>query len=30
MSGTFWCGVLSMVAFILIAAAKPGKSLFDK
>ena len=30
MSGTFWFGVLSLVAFVLIAAAKPGKSLFDK
>ena len=30
MSGTFWFGVLSLVAFVPIAAAKPGKSLFDK
>jgi len=30
MSATFWFGVLSIVVFILIAAAKPGKSLFDK
>ena len=30
MSGTFWFGVLSIVAFVLIAAAKPGKSIFGK
>ena len=30
MSATFWTGVLSIIVFIVIAAAKPGKSIFDK
>ena len=30
MSATLWFGTLSVVAFLLIAAAKPGKSIFDK
>ncbi len=29
MAVTFWVGIASIVAFCLIAAAKPGKSLFD-
>ena len=30
MTATFWFGVISIVVFTLIGAAKPGKSLFDK
>ena len=29
MGATFWFGVASIVLFIAIAAAKPGKSLFS-
>ncbi|GEM_PF-3591245 len=30
MCATFWFGVLSVVAFVLVASVKAGKSLFDK
>ena len=30
MATTFFVGVASVVAFLVIAALKPGKSLFDK
>ncbi len=30
MIATFWFGILSLVAFWLIASVKTGKSLFDK
>ena len=29
MTATFIFGIASLVAFVLIVAAKPGKSLFD-
>ena len=30
MATTFTVGVASVIAFVALAAAKPGKSLFDK
>ena len=30
MASTFVIGILSVVAFLALAAARPGKSLFDK
>ncbi len=29
MGATLACGIFSIVVFLVIAAAKPGKSLFD-
>ena len=29
MAATFWCGLISVAAFVLIVAAKPGRSLFQ-
>ena len=30
MASTFLTGIISVIAFLALAAARPGKSLFDK